>query len=196
MKWRRLLRAILATLAGVTIIAVGGWHLFTDSSHRPICHKQLYFALQAWIEDARSSGAFPNVAGKSRETLDLIRREMLWPEDLSQTYNYVPGLRVDDPGDLVLLYVNAPTRWIWHGSTPTIFRDRAWLVVPVDFRLGNKNPISRPSPMGQGELSERVSEVEFRRRLRNTLDFVRTNERPNWREVVSEHTQFVNAPEK
>jgi hypothetical protein len=105
-------------------------------------------------------------------------------------YRYVPGLREDDPGDLVLLYLDRLTRWTWHGPPPTILKAKAWIVVPVDFTMG-----FRP-PSGGGELSERVSLDEFRSRLRRTLDFVRTNERPHWQTIVAEHTKFLKSIEQ
>ena len=55
-------------------------------------------------------------------------------------------------------------------------------------------PEGRP-PSGPGELSERVSLDEFRSRLRRTLDFVRTNERPHWQTVVAEHGKFLDSIE-
>jgi hypothetical protein len=42
-------------------------------------------------------------------------------------------------------------------------------------------------------LSERVSLDEFRSTLKRTLDFIRTNERPNWQAVVAEHSKFLNS---
>jgi hypothetical protein len=79
---------------------------------------------------------------------------------------------------------------VWHGPPPTIFKDKAWIVVPVDFKMGGR------SPAGAGELSERVSFDEFQRRLRCTLDYVRTNERPNWQTIVAEHTEFLESVER
>jgi hypothetical protein len=88
------------------------------------------------------------------------------------------------------MYVGQPTRWTWHAQKPTIFREKAWIVVPVDFATG-----SRPQA-GPGELSERISTDEFRRRLRRTVDFIRTNQRPNWQTIVAEHTKFLESIER
>src|SRR5581483_10680659 len=88
-------------------------------------------------------------------------------------YRYVAGLRQDDPRDLVLLYLDRPTRWTWHEAHPTIFNKKAWMLIPVDFEGGGWHA-------GGGECSDRVSLGEFRSRLRRTLDFIRTNQRPNW----------------
>jgi hypothetical protein len=46
---------------------------------------------------------------------------------------------------------------------------------------------------GPGELSERVSLDEFRSRLKRTIDFIRTNERPNWQTIVAEQTKFLDS---
>ena len=113
---------------------------------------------------------------------------MVWAKD----YNYVPGLRENDPADLVLMYFNRPTRWNWHGHPPTIFKEKAWIIIPVDFDMGVN---FRPHTGQGGECSERVSLDEFRSRLRRTLDFVRTNERPNWQTVVAEHSKFLESIE-
>jgi len=61
------------------------------------------------------------------------------------------------------------------------------MFVPVDFTMGGRQV------RGGGELSERVSLDEFRSRLKRTLDFIRTNERPNWQAVVAEHSKFLNS---
>jgi hypothetical protein len=129
------------------------------------------------------SDFYPNANGSSRGSMDLLK-ESLGSLPMEH-YRYVPGLRPDDPGELVLFYFDQPTRWIWHGPAPSIFSEKAWIVVPADFAIG-----SRPL-RGGGELSERIPEDEFRRRLQSTLDFVKTNARPNWEAVVAEHTRFL-----
>ena len=72
-------------------------------------------------------------------------------------------------------------------SHALFFKEKKWLVVPVDFGLG------RPV---QGELSERITTDDFKRRLGATIDFVRTNQRPNWQTVVAEHTKFLQSLEQ
>jgi hypothetical protein len=135
--------------------------------------------------------SFPNVKGLSRDSLETLRDSMAGYMDWVKDYNYVSGLRENDPAELVLMYFNRPTRWSWHGPPPTIFTEKAWILIPVDFDLGP----SRPHTGQLGENSERVSLSEFRSRLRRTLDFVRTNERPNWQTVVAEHSKFLNSIE-
>jgi hypothetical protein len=60
-------------------------------------------------------------------------------------------------------------------------------VVLVDF--GDGRPV-------QGELSERVTMDEFKRRLSAPIDYVPTNQRPNWQAVVAEHTIFFSGLSK
>ncbi len=174
-------------------LAFGYYRLILDWEGRPFCHKQIGLG---FLQFTHESGGhivsypkpFPNVKGLSQDSLASIR-EVMGYMDWVRDYNYVPGLREDDPGDLVLMYVNRPTRWTWHGQPPTIFKEKQWIIVPVDFTWG-----MRPRS-GPGELSERVSFSEFRGRLRRTLDFVRINERPNWQAVVSEHKKFLDSIE-
>ncbi len=100
-------------------------------------------------------------------------------------YGYVPGLQQNDPGQLVLMYFNRPTRWTMHISAPTIFEGKEWILIPVDFGQG------RREKSGPGEESERVSTEEFKRRLKETIEYVRKMERPNWKTIVAEQTTFL-----
>ncbi|MBL9171435.1 MAG: hypothetical protein JNN07_27125 [Verrucomicrobiales bacterium] len=139
----------------------------------------------------RQTNAFPNLGGRSRESMLAISNELggyiRWVDD----YRYVAGLTSDDPGDLVLLYVSAATRWTWHGQRPpTRFQEKGWIIVPVDFKLLEHRDPRRLPP---GELSERVPVQEFAQRLRKTLDFLKTNQRPNWRTVVAEHERLLES---
>ena len=135
----------------------------------------------------RSTNAFPDIGGHGRESMLAIRTEMGGYSDWVDRYSYVAGLADDDPGDLVLLYVAEPTRWTWHGDPPSRFRDKAWILVPVDFKLGRRDT----SGLGPGEESERVGQAEFARRLRRTLEFLRDHQRPNWETVIAEHQTLL-----
>lgn len=183
-------RAILQ-LIGLPVLFIGlglgYYHLILDSRGQPYCHKQIMLSFECWMIDSKNSNAFPNIGGRSADSVVAISDQMNGHMDWVKNYRYVPGLQKDDPGDLVLMYVAQPTRWTWHGQKPTIFKDKAWIVVPVDFTLGD-----RPQA-GPGEESERISPDEFQRRLRRTVDFIRTNQRPNWQTVVAEHTKFLEA---
>ena len=195
MRQRRVILWIAATtIAILFVLAFGYYHFILDWEARPICHKGFMFAFYEWMSDnGRDSNTqtneFPNINGMGADSLATISKGMGSQMAGAGDYGYVPGLRQGDPGDLVLLYLKRPTRWTWHGAPPTIFKMKAWMVVPVDFEMGVR------SQAGVGELSERLSLAEFRRRLRRTLDFIRTNERPHWRAVVAEHTKFLHSIE-
>lgn len=188
MRRKRLILRVAVTLAVLVGMPLGYYHLILDWDGRPVCHKQVNSAFRNWMED-RATNAFPNVDGVSRDSLAVIHDEMGGYMVWAQNYKYIPGLQQDDPGHLVLMYVNRPTRWTWHGPAPTVFEKRAWIVVPVDFAFGPRRPF------GPGELSERVTPEEFKRRLTETIEFVRTNARPHWQTIVAEHTKFLESLE-
>jgi hypothetical protein len=194
MRPKRVILWIAGTLAVLVGLALGYYNFILDWEGRPFCHKQITLAFVCSMHDpginfANDPKPFPNVKGVGPDSLATIRDGMNGYMDWAKDYRYVPGLREDDPGDLVLMYFNRPTRWTWHGPPPTIFKEKAWIIVPVDFAEG-----MRPRS-GPGEESERVSLDEFRSRLRRTLDFIRTNERPNWQTIVAEHTKFLHSIE-
>jgi hypothetical protein len=163
-----------------------------DLEGRPFCHKVVNLGLRMWRDD-HNTNVFPNVHGIGRDSLAEIKEEMAGNMEWARDYRYVAGLRADDPGDLVLMYFDRPTRWTLHVERPpTRFKEKAWIVVPVDFKW---DPRGSSRPRGPGEESERVSTEEFKRRLTETLDFVRTNARPDWQAVVAEHTKFLESIE-
>lgn len=172
------------------------WHqFFLDWDGKPFCHKQIFGAFMNWSEGNGSdinsrAKPFPNVHGQGKESLAAIRDAFDGEMDWANDYKYVPGLKQDDPGDLVLMYFDRPTRWITHVVPSSLLTETAWIIVPVDFTMSGR-PLS-----GQGEMSERVSLDEFRARLKRTLDFVRKNKRPNWQTVVAEHTAFLDELER
>jgi hypothetical protein len=171
-------------------------HFILDWQGRPFCHKVVESGFKMWMGDQgldfnSNTNAFPNVDGRSWQSLAAIQKQMNGT-NWARNYRYVPGLRENDPGDLVLLYLDQPTRWTWHGPPPTIFKEKRWILVPVDFA-----PRPRPGSSSEGgELSERVTEEEFKRRLKGTIEFVRTNERPHWQTIVAEHTRFLESIER
>ena len=180
---------VIGAPAVVVSLALGYYYVILDWQGQPVCHKQVTAAFTVWMMDNGINGKgqanpFPNAGGFSKNSLDLIASQMGGMMDWAKGYRYIAGLRGDDPGELILMYIDRPTRWTWHGAPPTIFKKKAWLVVTVGF-----------SPSGEGELSERISTEEFKRRLIGTIDFVRTNARPNWQAVVAEHTIFLETLE-
>ncbi len=187
-RWPWVLASALALLLLAPLVY---YFLILDWHGRPYCHKQIMLSLKVWMDDEgknmnSGTNAFPNVGGVGKDSMEAIHEEM-GTMDWAKNYRYVPGLHEDDPGRLVLMYVAQPTRWTWHGPPPTIFKDKKWIIVPVDFESQPGRP---------GECSERISEEEFKIRLRGTLEFVRTNARPNWQQVVAEHTAFLNELER
>jgi hypothetical protein len=183
-------------IGGLLAIVVGLWFSYNHFMEgRPYCHEGFMLGFLTWMHEngmdpSSHANAFPNIKGMGADSLATISNGMAGHMEWAKDYRYVPGLHEDDPGDLLPMYLDCPTRWTWHGSPPKVFmfKEKAWLVIPVDFTMGAR----RPSP-GGGELSERVSRDEFRSRLRRTLDFVRTNERPRWQTVVAEHTKFLDS---
>jgi hypothetical protein len=169
--WRPVLRACI--------------DLLIDSEAQPQCHKQVDGDFHRWQTEHKTRD-FPNTRGESWASMQDLPNIEYFPE-LKSHYSYVPGLTRDDPGDLVLMYVNQPTRWTWHGSPPTVFTKKAWILVPVDMKCYG----SRES-LGPGEFSERVTYDEFRQRLEKTLDFLKEKKRPHWEAVVKEHSEFLN----
>jgi hypothetical protein len=192
MRLKRVILWVAGTFALLIGLAVGYYNFILDWDAKPICHKLIMIGFMAAMHEsginfANDPKPFPNVKGVSRDSLTNICEQMGGYVDWVKDYGYVPGLREDDPGELVLMYFNRPTRWTWHGVAPTIFKEKAWILIPVDFGDG-----MRPKS-GPGEQSERVSLDEFRSRLKQTIDFIRTNERPNWQAIVAEQTKFLDS---
>jgi hypothetical protein len=189
----RPIRWIVATLAVLVGLSFGFYHFGLDWQNEPFCHKQIMMGFLTWMDangmhSTDDNNPFPNVGGVGRESLAAIHAEMGEQMAWTQDYRYVPGLRQDDPGDLVLMYFNRPTRWTAHMLPPTIFAAKEWILVPVDFiSFGSRSP-SEP-----GENSERASAAEFKQRLKKTIDYIRANKRPNWQTIVAEQTKFLDS---
>jgi hypothetical protein len=183
-------KRIVVVLIAVPLILVAAVAVYatvlTDPTGQPYCHKVLHTAIINW-QDVNDTKTFPNLDGDSARSLGELT-EYLGGDDLTNQYMYVPGLTRNDPGDFIFMYLPAPTRWTWHGQKPSIFNDKAWLVVPVDMKFYGSR-----SDAGPGELSERVSVTEFKRRLQATLDFLKDEQRPNWQTVVKQHSDFLSS---
>lgn len=191
-------RAILwfcGTFAVLVGLAYGSYRFLLDWHGRPTCHKLIMLGFMTVMHPhggdiLHDPKPFPNVRGSSQASLATLSESMAGYMAWTNDYNYIPGLREDDPPDLVLMYFNRPTRWNWHGVPPTIFQKKEWIIIPVDFGTGLD---FRPHDGQIGECSERVSLTEFRSRLRQTLDFIRTNKRPYWQTVVADETKFLDS---
>src|SRR5690348_14144694 len=72
-----------------------------DWDNKPYCHKQMNLALAIWTNNVAST-AFPNVDGNSLRSMGAMAEQLFITNQIFRDYNYVPGLRGDDPRDLVL----------------------------------------------------------------------------------------------
>jgi hypothetical protein len=189
----RPIRWLVVTLAVLLGLSLGFYYFILDWHDKPFCHKQVMLVIQSWMDangmrSTTLNNPFPNVGGVGQDSLAEIHTEMGEDMAWAQDYRYVPGLRQDDPGDLVLMYFNRPTRWTMHIAPPTIFSAREWILIPVDFTFFGSRTASGP-----GEMSERVSADEFKTRLKKTIDYIRKKQRPNWPTIVAEQTKFLES---
>ena len=134
-----------------------------DHQNAPFCHKAAGLGLLSYL-DALKTNDLPNVDGSSAKTL-LSMHKYMGDEPWEEEYRYVPGLRKGDPGDLIYMYFAQPTRYTWHGFPQTIFADKKWIILPLDFaeqHSGISRALDREMPY-TGECSELLSYDEFRR---------------------------------
>jgi hypothetical protein len=181
------------------------WYFLHDRGNIPLCNKQTMGDVENWFH-SKERMDLPNVGGRSADSLVQLKRDAYELDNFKEEiqkwngkYQYIPGLRRNDPGDLVLMYMKKPTRWQHHAAgPPSIFRERKWIVVSLDFAgfLGSDmvNRVNREMP-DESENAERVTLKEFKSRLRKTLDYLQTNNRPNWQTVVAENEAFLNSIE-
>ena len=168
---------IFFTLIAVIIMGSSGPHL--------TCHKILSGGLAQWMLETKNGAEFPNVDGNSSRSLALIHPYFQDHTNELRDYMYVPGLRSDDPENLILIYVRKPSRRMWHGDT-RFTGPKLWVIL---------NPLLSDGDSAQtrGELSEGVTLAEFKKRLRATLDYLKRNDRPHWQATEREHLQFINS---
>jgi len=158
-----------------------------------LCQKVLAGGLEQWKQEA-GTNAWPNVDGDSAKSFAQIEDRYLSPPDdhaYSSAYGYVPGLKDDDPPDLIFMYLKRKTRRTWNGDhSPTVFTRKKWMVFAPDFW-------SSSAPVGTyPEGGELVETSEFIRRFQKTLEFLRENNRPHWEATVAEQARFLNPLEQ
>lgn len=188
---RRAAKISLWSVSAVILFAILAFaypRVMLDYNAKPTCHKNLTmcFELRSSSDETK---VFPNVDGSSPKTILSLSNELvgMFPE-VATNYKYVPGLRSDDPGELIVFYLNQPTRWQVHIKPESILKRKSWLVVPIDyFHMANRSTVAR------GEFSENLTTEQFTNRLIATLNFVRTNGRPNWQAIVKEHSAFLES---
>ena len=85
---------------------------------------------------------------------------------------------------MILFYVKKPSRRYWHGQLWSPFREKRWIVLNPQFT----DLKSRESY----EFEEALTTAEFKKRLADTLIFLKNNQRPYWTNAVREHQAFLN----
>jgi hypothetical protein len=173
-------RIVLGGVAILLFIAAGVWMRFPPGP-RPLCHKAIDGAFQQWTAANDSKSAYyPNANGNGGASLAMIKPYF---GDEILEYTYVPGLRYDDPNDLVLMYMKKKTRHTWHGDTQhTIFAPLRWMVLSPDILDGT-------CPEG-GML---VDTPEFKRRLLLTVAFLKERQRPYWQAAADGQMEFLKS---
>jgi len=196
--WWRIVRAALV-IVGIALLIplalIAGFRLLHDFENMPLCGKQTYIEVMNWFDRGKRR-ALPNVEGLSADLLAKLKGEDSQNTDeWNEKYQYVPGLRLGDPGDLVLMYMKVPTRWHHHAAgAPSVFDEHKWILVPLDFTHVGENTkrVDREMP-NIGECFERVSIDELKARLRKTLKFLEDTNRPYWQTVVAENKAFLES---
>jgi hypothetical protein len=152
------------------------------SGTRPLCNRAVDGAFQQWmLETGHTNGVYPNAEGIGSDSLAMI--EPFFGLDIQQ-YAYIPGLRMDDPKDLVLMYLKRPTHYSWHGDTDhTILSPRRWMAVSPDIVMGGPNP----------EGGDLLDGPEFKRRVLKTVAYLKDHDRAHWQVVAKEQEDFLKS---
>ncbi len=179
-----------AKLTLVAGLLLGTIVLATWLGRRPhlTCHRAIFGALGHWEIETKTSGWYPNVEGRSQASLALLEPYLKDGRSELRDYRYVPGLRSDDPRELVLMYVKEPSRRSWHGDTPWFRRERRWVVLNPQMWDGEGDRSS--------EVAEWIPTNEFTDRLARTLRFLSENRRAGWTNAAAEHSGFLQSPRK
>lgn len=198
-----LLATVLVVICALAVVAVTSFSggilvssmLFGKQPNQPLCHKLLLTPLYGYLQ-THLGGVLPNVDGKSNASFVLLASHLgsssdKFAQEWLQQYKYVPGLNENDPGDLVLLYMVKPTRWVHHIAPAKAWDAEGWIVCPIDLMTTTNMSVQRTTRLG--ELSESLTEEQFRERLQKTLDFLKANQRPHWEVVIKEHQEVLDA---
>lgn len=190
MKRSRKIALSIGALLGLVLAGLTAAVVLGPPGPNFVCHRLLDGALQQWMLETTNGVTFPNVDGSSSRSLAVLLPYLGPPDDTNmlRDYMYVPGLRSDDPKNLILFYLREPSRWTWHGDTHWFGGSKRWIVLNPQMSLLNTD-----SPQAGGELDEAISLAEFKNRLLATLDYLKRNNRPGWQATEQEHMRFVNA---
>jgi hypothetical protein len=172
-------RVVIAGIAAL-VLAVGALFVLRSGA-RPLCHRAVDAAFQYWmVETGHTNGVYPNADGAGSNSLAMV--EPFFGHNI-QHYAYLPGLRRDDPKDLVLMYLKKPTHYTWHGdSAHTVLSPSRWLVVSPDIMGGTC-----------AEGGDWLDTPAFRKRIQRTMAFLRENDRPHWHVVAQEQEDFLKS---
>jgi len=179
---------IKVTAAGCVLL--GSVVLTTWVGRRPhlTCHSAIFGSLEQWMLETTNSDWYPNVEGRSLESLAVLAPYLKDGRSELRDYRYVPGLMSDDPKELVLMYVKEPSRRSWHGDTRWFGKEKRWVVLSPQPWPGEGDRYS--------EAAEWIPTDEFTNRLAETLRFLSENARPDWTNAVSEHLEFLRSLRK
>ena len=152
-----------------------------------VCHRGLDGAFQQWMLETTNDVWYPNVNGNSGESLALLIPYMHEGPTALRDYRYVPGLRSDDPENLIFVYVREASRRTWHGDTHWFRKDKRWVIL---------NPRMLPpdgvDARGWSECGEAIPTEQFKARLQATLDHLKSKGRPGWQAASEEHMRFLS----
>lgn len=185
----------------VTLWIVLSKLVLVDWNAKPFCEKQITSAIRVWASD-QETNLLPNIEGSSSLSLASMAEQFVVTNIILRDYHYVSGLQQDDPGNLVLIYFNQPTRWRMHVRPEARWKPKHWLVMPIAaLEAGVNREAERVGHathqvFGFGEQGIVLSTEQFTNRLLATLDYLRTNNRPHWQAVAKEHTAFIDSLSK
>lgn len=191
---KRRTKVILGVGCLVPLIVVGAFALVIflgPPGPTFTCHRGLDSAFEQWKMATTNGSWYPNIGGIGKDSLEAVSVYVYKGMASLQDYRYVPGLKSDDPKELILMYVNRPSIRTWHGDTHWFRREKRWVIL-------NPQTSSPDDTYGSGwsECGEALRTPEFKRRLQATLGFLKENNRPFWTNVVNEHSAFLKSIEE
>ena len=134
MKSKQLAKGI-GIMVALLSLATGTFLLLYPPDPLVYCQKVIDSAFEQWMS-VNKTEIRPNVNGNGKDSLALIGVYMLgrYTEGVLRDYGYVPGLRNDDPKNLVMMYLKEKTRRHWNGDhSASILREPKWMVIGPGF---------------------------------------------------------------
>ena len=187
MKRRTFILLIVSAFSTCLLVGLTAVLLHGPPGPHFTCHKALDGAIQQWRIETTNEVAYPNVGGNSARSLAVLR--LYLGDDVDRElrdYGYVPGLRSDDPPDLIVFYLKQSSRRTWHGDTHWFTGSKRWFVLNPQW--DTLNPSNAAVEMG-----EMISTKDFETRLAGTLAFLRQEARPGWETAEQEHQSFLHS---